>query len=78
MSRKEELTREVQEQILAAVAHPEKIERISKLIADELALGEAFREVCQDLHEKYRELSAKCGELTAAARLWHNAFGSGE
>ncbi len=77
MSQKEELTREVCEQILAAVpeARFEQIEGVAKTIADELALGEAFREAHSDLSEQYDALNAKCNKLEPEARLWRNAFG---
>jgi uncharacterized protein YoaH (UPF0181 family) len=72
MGRKEELMREVQEQILAAVAHPEEIERISKMIADELALGEAFREVCDELSERVQHLELCVPGMHEALRRKRN------
>ncbi len=56
MGRKEELTREVREQIFTAIAHPEEIDKVSRMIADELALGEVFREVNAELSEQVQHL----------------------
>ncbi len=56
MNRKEELTREVREQILTAIAHPEEIENVSKIIADELALGEGFRDRVAECDARIRHL----------------------